>query len=59
MFPNQACLKGFLLSLIRNAFRLCGPAVPPKPAGRFPQPLDPGSPSPDDHQVLQILIGNT
>ena len=29
IFPNQACLKGFLLSLIRNAFRLIGPAVPP------------------------------
>ena len=36
MFPNQACLKGFLLSLIRNAFTLLARAVPPTAAGRFP-----------------------
>jgi hypothetical protein len=50
-FPNQACLKGFLLSLIRNAFMWGGRAVPPTHAGRFPQLLDPASPSSDDREV--------
>ena len=35
-FPNQACLKGFLLFLIRNAFMYPGRAVPPPPAGGSP-----------------------
>ena len=43
MFPNQACLKGFLLSLIRNAFRSPGRAVPPH--GQ-PVPPAPGAPVP-------------
>ena len=60
-FPNQACLKGFLLSLIRNAFMWCGRAVPPSrqpvpPAlGRwFPQSLDPSSPQ----SVAKIAFGS-
>jgi len=45
-FPNQACLKGFLLSLIRNAFVLAGPSGSPTSAGRFPQRGPAGSPGP-------------
>ena len=46
--PNQACLKGFLLSLIRNAFMWGGPAVPP--TGRQAVPPAPGV------QFLQVDI---
>ena len=45
-FPNQACLKGFLLSLTRNAFSLLGRAIPPGPGSRFPRDGADGSPSP-------------
>ena len=34
LFPNQACLKGFLLPLKENCFGFCGRAVPQRgPAG--------------------------
>ena len=42
-FPNQACLKGFSLSLIRNSLLSPGRAVPPSPGNLGAVPPSPGS----------------
>jgi len=36
-----------------------GPLAVPAPRSGFSQPLDPGSPSPDDRQVPQVLTKST
>jgi len=56
--PQPGLPEGVLTFSNKECLQLARPSGSPVRCRAVPPALDLGSPSPDDHQVLQILIGS-